>query len=190
MVAWWHSSVWKRGNRTSIFEKGNEEARSYRQVSLTSVPAKTMEQILQETLPRSCTWARTIPNTGTGRWSMDGGEGLEGIDGQEFNMPWPRAAPDTPCARGSSPSMGTGGCSEMIWGSSLWLYSYTTMTKYTKSRNECVSALLAYFWKWKQTPWWENMWQSMNFHLLKRGKTAPPALHGTSPGTMKSLVRG
>lgn len=47
---------WNRGNRFPICKRGNEEeVKSYRRVSLSSVPGKTMEQILQETMPRSCT---------------------------------------------------------------------------------------------------------------------------------------
>lgn len=174
--------------------------RSYRQLSLTSVPGKSMEQILQEIMPRSCIWARAIPSTGTGRWSMDEGEGLQGIDGQKFNMAWPHAGtqkPPVPWA--DPPAWAIGGLEwddlegplqSKAFHDFIIKSSYTTMIKYTKSKYECASALLAYFLKWRQTFWWENMWQSIDFHLFKRGKRAPSVLHGTSPGTMKRLVHG
>lgn len=91
------------------------------------------------------------------------------------------------------PAWAQGGWSEMtlkVLSNPSINSSYTTMTKYTKSKYECASALPAYFWKWKQTFWWENMWQSMNFHFFKRGKTVFSALHETSPGRVKSLVHG
>lgn len=140
---------WNRGNRFPICKKGNEEeVRSYRQVSLSSVPGKTMEQILQEAMPRSCTWARAISSTSTGRWGMDGGEGLQGIiDGQKFNMPWPCAGPQKPPVPWADPPAWAAGGLE--WDElegplqSKAFHGFVTQSTYTT----CITKLDR-IWEW------------------------------------------
>jgi len=57
-------SDWKRGNITPIFNKGKkEDPANWRAVSLTSLPVKTMEQILLETVLKHVENKKVICNS-------------------------------------------------------------------------------------------------------------------------------